>query len=269
MRKLIIILSGIVLFMTSSCKSSYELLLESGDTQLKYEKAFEYYNQKKYSKSASLFESLKMVTKSTPQDDTVEFYACLSHYKYRDLYTAETGLESFIRLYPLSPFYSEARFLYITCLFEATYRYELDQDPTYKAIAKISQYLVEEPDGKRTEESREMLEELQERLDIKAYRGAKIYYDMDDFKAARYAFKNLLKENSETSYREEVVFYTAMSSYYYARNSVPAKQKERYMTFVDDYFDFIGEFSESKYLKEIEPLYERINKRYNKEENGE
>ena len=48
-----------------------------------------------------------------------------------------------------------------------------------------------------------------------------------------------------------------MASYKYARLSVLGKQKERYLVFADDYFNFIGEYPESQYRKELDALYKR------------
>ena len=59
----------------SSCKSQYELLLNSNDADAKYEAAFEYYNLNKFSKAASLFESLAVLTDGTERDDTVRYSA--------------------------------------------------------------------------------------------------------------------------------------------------------------------------------------------------
>ena len=49
-----------------------------------------------------------------------------------------------------------------------------------------------------------------------------------------------------------------MASYKYAFNSVVSKQKERYLVFVDDYLNFIGEFPESHYRKELDNLYDKV-----------
>ena len=102
-----------------------------------------------------------------------------------------------------------------------------------------------------------MLTDLKERLDRKAYESACLYYKMEDYKASRVAFRNILKENSENVYREDILYYVAMSSYKYAQMSVPSKQKERYMTFIDDYLNFVGEIPESKYSKELKVMYAR------------
>jgi outer membrane protein assembly factor BamD len=252
---LFVVLASLVALM--SCKSEYEMLLNSNDADAKYEAAFQYFNGNKFSKAASLFESLSVLTNGTERDDTVRYYWGLSNYKFKDYYTAETNFDQFISSYPRSPFTSEARYLRLDCLFRQTLRYELDQTPTYKAINEISAYILEYPSNTHMQECRDMLIELNERLDKKAYEGAKLYYKMEDYLASRVAFKNVLKDDADNIYREDILYYIAMSSYKYAHESVPAKQKERYLSFVDDYLNFVGEIPESRYRKELDAVYQR------------
>lgn len=239
----------------SSCKSQYELLLNSNDTDAKYEAAFQYFNDKKYSKAASLFESLSVLTDGTERDDTVRYYWGLSNYRFKDYYTAETNFDQFVQSYPRSPFTSEARYLRLDCLYRQTLRYELDQTPTYKAINEISAYILEFPSNTHMQECRDMLIELNERLDKKAYEAARLYYKMEDYLASRVAFKNILKDDAENIYREDILYHIAMSSYKYAHQSIPEKQRERYLAFIDDYLNFIGEIPESHYRKELDSVY--------------
>lgn len=254
------ILAVAAVLASMSCKSQYELMLNSNDADAKYDAAFAYFNEGKYSKAAALFESLSVLTNGTERDDTVRYYWGLSNYKYKDYYTAETNFEKFIESYPRSPFTSDARYLRIDCLFRQTLRYELDQSPTYKAMNAISEYILEFPDNTHMKECKDMLDNLNERLDRKAYEAAKLYYKMEDYLASRVAFRNVLKDDSENVYREDILYYIAMSSYKYAYLSVPSKQKERYLTFVDDYYNFIGELPESHYKKELDAVYRKAQK---------
>ena len=255
LRNLFVVLAS--LFVLMSCKSEYEMLLNSNDTDAKYEAAFRYFNDGKFSRASSMFESLSVLTNGTERDDTVRYYWGLSNYKFKDYYTAETNFEQFLTSYPRSPFASEATYLRLDCLYRQTLRYELDQTPTYKAINEISAYILEYPSNTHMQECRDMLIELNERLDRKAYENAKLYYKMEDYLASRVAFKNVLKDDAENIYREDILYYIAMSSYKYAHESVPAKQKERYLSFVDDYLNFIGELPESNYRKELDVVYNR------------
>lgn len=254
------IFAAFILMAICSCKSQYELLLNSNDVDAKYKAAFEYFNNKKYSKSVSLFESLSVLTEGTEKDDTVKYYWGLSNYNGKDYYTAETNFEKFIEIYPRSPFASEARYLRLDCLYKQTLRYELDQTPTYKAMNAISEYIVDYPESERLASCRDMLTELGERLDRKAYEAAKLYYKMEDYLASRVAFRNVLKDDSENIFREDILYYIAMSSYKYAYLSVPAKQKERYLVFIDDYLNFIGELPQSQYRKELDLVYRKAQK---------
>ena len=241
-----------------SCKSQYELLLASGDLDAKYDAAMNYFNNKKYQKAAQLFESMAVLTNGTERDDTVQYYWGLSNYRFKDYYTAESNFASFVENFPRSPFAPDAQFYRLDCLYRATYRWELDQTPTKNCLAYITEYVREYPgDGPHLEACLEMIKDLSDRLDRKAFENARLYYKMEDYLAARVALRNVLKDNAENGYREDILYYTAMSSYHYARMSVAAKQKERYLTFVDDYLNFIGEYGESKYRRELDAMYRR------------
>ena len=261
----ILIVAAAVAAVLSSCKSQYEMLLNSNDADLKYEAAFNYYNEGKYSKAGSLFESLSVLTNGTQRDDTVRFYWGLSNYKFKDYYTAETNFANFLETYPRSPFASEARYLRLDCLYRSTLRWELDQTPTYKAMTEISEYMIEFPKTPHMQTCRDMLQELNDRLDKKAYEAAKLYYKMENYKSSRIAFRNVLKDDADNIYREDILYYIAMSSYKYANMSVPEKQKERYLTFVDDYLNFIGEIPQSRYRKELDIVYRRAQKALGRE----
>lgn len=257
-------LSGIVLTVSavilaaSACKSQYDILLESSDVDSKYKAAFEYFENGKYTRSAALFESLSMMTSGTDRDDTVKFYWGLSNYNVKDYYTAETNFEQFVSNFPNSPFTEQAKFLHIDCLYRSTYRYELDQKPTYSTMTAIGEYLIDHPTGANADICRHMMEDLSERLDKKAFESARLYYKMEDYRASGVAFRNILKEDADNIYREEILYYIAMSSYRYAFNSIPSKQKERYLVFADDYLNFIGEYPESDHRRELDNLYRRV-----------
>lgn len=244
----------------ASCKSQYEIMLNSNDADAKYDAAFAYFNEGKYSKAASLFESLSVLTNGTERDDTVRYYWGLSNYRFRDYYTAETNFTQFIESFPRSPFTSDARYLRIDCLYRSTLRYELDQTPTYTAINAISEYMLEFPDTPHMQECKDMLTDLNERLDKKAYEAAKLYYKMEDYLASRVALRNVLKDDADNVYREDVLYHIAMSSYKYAYLSIPSKQKERYLVFIDDYLNFVGEIPDSHYRKELDSVYRKAQK---------
>lgn len=249
------VIVAILVSLLASCTSYYESILRSTDPDLKYKAAFEYYNNKKYRRSAEIFESLILLMQGMPQEDTVQFYNAMSNYNMKDFVTAESNFDKFATVFPRSPFYEKARFLRLECLYQSTYRYELDQTPTRKAMSAITEFMYDYPSSEHFAECEKMMEDLMERLDRKSYESAKLYYRVEDYQAAHYALKNVLRENAENLYRKEVMYLTAMASYKYALHSVKEKQKERYLTFIDDYYNYIGEYPDAAERRELDGLY--------------
>lgn len=241
----------------ASCKSQFDVLYASSDIDAKYKGAFEYFDRGKYQKAATLFESLAVMTSGTSRDDTVQFYWGLSNYRYKDYYTAESNFASFLTNFPRSTFAEEAAFLRIDCLFRSVLRYELDQAPTYACMTAINEFYRDFPGSTHTDECVAMLKKLNDQLDLKAFENARLYYKMEDYLASRVAFRNILKDDAENIYREDILYYIAKSSYKYASMSVQNKRRERYMSFMDDYLNFVGEVPDSPYRRELDALYAR------------
>ena len=241
----------------ASCKSQYDVLLASNDVEAKYRGAFEYFDRGKYQKAATLFESLAVLTSGTSRDDTVQYYWGLSNYRYKDYYTAESNFASFVSNFPRSTFAEDASFMRIDCLYRSVLRYELDQVPTYSCMNAINEFFRDYPSSPHVDECTAMLKKLNDQLDRKAFENARLYYKMEDYLASQVAFRNILKEDADNIYREDILYYIAMSSFKYASMSVPEKRRERYMAFMDDYLNFVGEMPDSPYRREMDALYAR------------
>lgn len=261
MRKLKLLAAvTLAILAVGGCKSYYDALLKSDDIDVKFKAAMDYYGKNKFRKSAELFESLILPTQGTPREDTVQYYNAMSNYKYGDYITAEQNFAKFLEVFPRSPFTEESKFLRIKCLYEGTYRWELDQLPTQKAMSIITEFMYEHPESQYYNICKAMMAEFQERIDRKSFEAAKLYYSMQDYKAAHYALKGVLKDNANNQYREQVLYFTAMSSYRFAQKSVPERQKERYMTFVDDYYNFAGEYPKAPEKRELDGYFVKARK---------
>ena len=250
----------LLVFALSACKSYYESLFRTQDLEERFRGAMYFYNNGKFRKAASLFESMLFLSQGTDKEDSVQFYNAMSNYRYGDYITAEANFNKFLEVFPRSAMSEEAKFLRIKCLYEGTYRWELDQVPTQKAMATIAEFMYDNPSSEYYDVCKAMMDEFGERLDRKAYESAKLYYTMKDYKSSHYALKSVLRDNSDNRYREEILYYTAMSSYKYAFNSIREKQKERYMTFIDDYYNFIGEYPRVSERKELDQMFIRAQK---------
>jgi len=102
-----------------------------------------------------------------------------------------------------------------------------------------------------------MLDDLYDRLERKSFESAKLYYKMEDYKVAAFALKNVLRDNPDNRYREEVMYYIVAANFKFAVNSVSYRQRERFLTVIDSYYNFVSEYPESKYRSEVEGMFRR------------
>ncbi len=249
---LIYILFPLVL---ASCKG-YEKLLKSSDYQLKYDKAFEYFANEDYVRSATLFEQIASVYRGTTKADTIHYYRAKAYYNQKDYTMAGHYFGELVRTFPLSPFADESDFLNAYCFYMLSPRPELDQANTYSAINAFTLFIINNPRSPKIEEARSLITEMNEKLVNKSYLSARLYYDLGDYKASIIALRNSLNEYPDTKYREELMFLLLKSSYLLAKNSVESKLKDRYQAAVDEYYDFISEFPTGKFASDAKSMYE-------------
>jgi outer membrane protein assembly factor BamD len=131
---------------------------------------------------------------------------------------------------------------------------ERDQTVTSQAIIAISEFLSRYPNSEQAPEFKNMLDELSERLMEKSYMNAYTYYKIGRYKSAIVAFKNSMKQHPTSPYTEEMMYYTTVSAFRLAENSVESKQLDRYMSTLDAYYTFVMEYPESKYKKEVDQM---------------
>lgn len=249
--KLILIL---ILPVLISCEG-YEHLLKSSDSELKYKKAFAYYNKGDYTKAGTLFDQIAPFFRGTPRADSVYYFQAMTYYKQNDFILAGHAFKMFSDTYVNSPFAEDATFYVGLCYYLISPRPELDQTDTYQAIQAFRLFLIRYPGSKRKEECEKMIKEMRDKLVEKSFISAKLYFDLEDYKASIVALGNSLAEYPESKYREDIMFLILRSDYMLAVNSIASKQKERYQATVDEYYSFITEFPESKYRKDADRIF--------------
>ena len=242
-------------FIFFSC-SGYEKVLKSDDYNLKYAKAFEYYNGEEYLRSGNVFDQIAPVFRGTKKADSVYFFQAMSYYKQANYEIAAHYFQLFTQTYGNSPFVEDAAFYEAYCYYLSSPRPELDQANTYQALDALRLFLVRYPKSKRTEECEKYITELREKIIKKSYLGARTYYNLEDYKASLTALNSSLVDYPETQYREEILYMIVKSSYMLALNSIESKQPERFQDTVDEYYSFIAEYPESKFSKDAVRMYE-------------
>ncbi len=127
-----------------SC-SQYEKIVKSDDVNLKYTKAFEYYNKGDYVKAGALFDQLAPLTRGTRRADSVYFYQAMSQYKLNDYIISGHYFAVFVSMYQNSVFVEEAAYMEAYCYYLQSPRPELDQIPTNQALDAFHLYMIRYP----------------------------------------------------------------------------------------------------------------------------
>ena len=246
---------SVLILILAGC-SGYDKILKSSDYKEKYNAALKYYYEKEdYVRAATIFDQIATVFRGTDQADTVYYLQAMSYFKQNDYILSGHYFRTFAKTYGGSPFAEKADFMGAYCYYLTSPRPELDQTSTIQAIQAFQLYLIKYPDSERREEVEAYINELRDKLVEKSYISAKLYFDLQDYKASIVALNNSLLKYPESKYREEIMFMLVKSSYMLADNSILSKKKERFQDAIDEYYSFAAEFPESKYIKEAKRYY--------------
>ncbi len=248
----IALLSAAVLML--SC-SEYYKIQKSGDYNLMYQKAVEYYDYEDYYHAKALFDEVINVMKGSDKGENALYLYAQCHYKQRDYTMGAYYFELFYNTYPFADKTEDAYYMAAYCYYKESPRPSLDQTCTKKAIDAMQTYINKYPQSTRIAEANNVIAEMRSKLEEKSYQSAKLYFKLGEYQAATLTLKNSLKEYPDTKYREELMYLIVKSNFLLAENSVEDKKAERYQSTVTEYYSFIDEFPQSQYISEIESMY--------------
>jgi len=137
----------------------------------------------------------------------------------------------------------------------------LAQESTFEAITEFHLYLGRYPESERVEECNELIDDLTRKLQKKSFENAMLYYKVGQYKAAAVALKSSLEHFPDSEYRERMMYLIIKSDYTYAINSVYGKTVDRLNEALQDYKNFVREYPESEYMKELTKINNDINKK--------
>ena len=254
---------SIVVFIASGC-SKYSKMLKSTNSDAKLEFAIDLFNKKQYYKALPLFEELVTVYRGTKKAEKTYYYYAYTNYSLEDYETAAYDFMSFARTFPNSEFAEECAFMHAYCYYQASPEFSLDQTSTVKAMVELQAFADRHQNSTKIEQCNTLIDQLRLKLETKAFENAKLYFNMDNFKAAVTAFKTVLHDYPSGKNREESAFMIIKAWYLLAENSVESKRMERYYEALKAYHEFTTQFSGSKYKKEADTLSELSQKRLEK-----
>lgn len=261
MNKFIYIL--LVILSISSC-SPYQKAMKSDDVEFKTKVFTEQIEKKKYSKAIRLFEQFASALRAKPQGEAAFYSYAQALYNTKQYISAAYEFERFSSSYPKSPLAEEAAFYGAECYSKVSPIYSLDQVDTDKALSKIQVFVNKYPNSTFLPRANEIVKELSEKLELKAFEIAKQYNTIGeftrDYNAAIIALDNFVFNFPGSKYKEDALFYKYDAMYKLATNSVPSKKQERLNSAKTYYQNLVKFKADTKYIQQSNKMLETVEK---------
>lgn len=253
----------LVVILLGSC-GQFRKIQKSDDWRVKYDAAFDYYSKNKYYKASMLFEELIPLLRGNEEAEKIQFYFAYSHYYQKNYIMASHYFKSFADVYGRSPLVEEALYMHAYSLYLESPEFNLDQTSTVEAVIAMQSFINRYPRSEYVEPANRIIDELQVKMEKKAYENAKLYHKLSKWKAAIIAFDNFRKDYPDSKYIEELSFLKIEAEFTLAKESIPSKQLERYRQTISFYQEFVDSYPGSKYTKAAGNYYDAALNQINK-----
>jgi outer membrane protein assembly factor BamD len=248
MRIICVLLIAATLF--GSCASEFGKILKSTDYDYKLKKADEYFAKKKYRNAEQLYVELFPVFKGTEKFEELYYRYAFCAYNQKNYTDAENLFKGFLDVFPNSPKAEEIAYLHAYTFYLQSPKIELEQVNTSKAIGMMQTFINNHAGSSRIKDATEVIEACRAKLEVKEYRNAELYYNLQQYRAAGIAYTNLLNNYPESAKGDEYKLMIVKSYYQFAKLSISEKQQERYEKVIEEYNDFTDRYPDSKLLKD-------------------
>lgn len=252
-----------------SC-GEYALMQKTADYDYKYEVAKAYYAEGKYSRSSALLYDLLAIMKGTANGEESLYMTGMSEFRKKNYDLAHSTFRKYIQTYPKGVYVEQAYYYSALSLYNETPDPRLDQSSTMEAMTEFQIFLDKYPYTKLKTQTQNMVFALQDKLVEKECMAAQLYYDLgtyminslyggSNYEACVVTAQNALRDYPYASAekRELLSILILRAKYQLAQRSVEEKRIERYRSTIDEYFAFVNDFPESKFLKEAKHLHDQ------------
>ena len=267
MRRIRFILLGTAALLLASC-NQYNNVLKTADFDYKYEAAKEYFIKGQYGRSATLLTDLVTLMKGTLRAEESLYMLAMSEFCNGNYDVAHSYFKKYYQSYPKGVYVEYARFYAGCSLYESVPDTRLDQSSTTAAVKEFQDFLDYYPYTALKERTQQMIFSLQDKMVEKEYQAAQLYFDLgsymlncayggSNYEACIVTARNALLDFPYASpqRREDFSIMILRAKFKLAQQSVEAKRMERFRDTIDEYYGFVNEYPESRYLKDAQQIF--------------
>ncbi len=256
-RIIYIILSAFLVL--TSC-SGYNSVVKGDNYERKFEVAGELYEKKQYMRSVTLYEQIYQRVPKTGEGELAYYRIGKAYYAEKDYHMGGYYLGSFYQRFPFSPKAEETLFLSAICAVKNSPEFSLDQNDTELAINDLQQFINKYPNSDLVDSCNNVMDRLRFKLETKDYNVVKLYSKTENYKAAITTSKTFMDDYPGSIFKEEVGFIFVNNSFILTKNSIEEKKKQRIEETLERYRNFVIEFPNSKYKREVNSISDLMEK---------
>lgn len=214
--------------------------------------AEKYYVNKKWNFAQQLYEDVIPFYRGRPEFEDIYYKYAYTAYNQKDYLNAENLFKTYVEVFPNSARTEEIEYMRAYTFYKQSPKAELDQTNTIKAMGMMQTFINTHPGSPRIKEATEIIDASRRKLEVKDSKAAQLYFDLNQFRAAAVAFGALIDTYPDSERNDEYKLMSIKSYFKFAELSVENKKAERYQKVLDECSDFVEQFPQSTYTKEVE-----------------
>ncbi|TNE54167.1 MAG: outer membrane protein assembly factor BamD [Bacteroidetes bacterium] len=249
---------GLGLLVIASACSEYNQVMKSADYDRKFALANDLFEREKWLPSIALYEQVYQHAPKSGMGELAYFRLGKSYFAEEDYYMAAYYFGSFFERFPRSNKVEEAYFYRSLSSVNVSPGYSLDQQETQIALNELQQFIYLFPNSERIDTCNQLMDKLRWKLERKEFESVKLYSKTTRYRAAVVSAKKFIQEHPGSPFKEEVMYLQFKNAYLLAENSIEKKKKERIEETIETYRTFVSQFPESKHLREMTGMQDRM-----------
>ena len=258
MKRLLFLLSFILLFSSCGQYRAYQKVVKSTDPDFQYTQALSYYQNGDYARSLQLFENLLGKFQERQKAESIYYHYIYCNYYMKDYLSAAYHAKNFNSKFILSDKKEEIAFLAAHCYYMDTPRSSLDQANTYKAIDELQLFINTYPSSDSLNRINDLMLDLNVKLEKKNFDLVKLYYETGKYQSAIYATNSYLLDFPESIFIEQINYIQLKSYYELAKNSIDEKKQQRLKEAIFACDNFLIAFPLGNYKNDVQGIYEKL-----------
>lgn len=243
-----------------SCNKTYEKAMKSKEPEFILNAADELYDSEKWPYAIELYQKVSSAYAGTQQAEHINYRSAYANFYDKNYVLSARQFKNFYTANLRSEKAEEALFMSAYSYYMGSPKYNLDQTNTYEAIRELQGFIDAYPTSNRVKDANKYINELQQKLERKAFEIAQSYHKTLKFQAASVSFANFLDDFPDSKLREEAFMYMLRARAELGLQSVFSKKENRLKDALTTYRLFTQTYPNSKFSKEANDLHQKIEK---------